>query len=347
MRQIKDLSRTEEMVREDPESVLDPILTERDSGLESAGLESGPDEVLDRAEREAMDQLVEAGANALRKVRHDGENARLTRAEEFGLEAIILVTGRPALFIQEGTFAKPPEDWLILESQRAGIERAVRSVGRVEVDGHPVLDWIGTGFLVSACVLMTNRHVAKEFCTTADGRTWTFELGVTPRVDFNEELGAIDPLEFAITEVIGVHSQFDMALFRVEQTGGAGAALPPCLPVDAAPPLRTGDQVYVVGYPASDSRRNDPDVMRRIFRSIYNVKRLQPGELTRVERDQAILEHDCSTLGGNSGSCVIDLQTHKVLGLHFGGRYGVANKAVMLSGLPGDPLLHTAGIEFV
>ena len=44
-------------------------------------------------------------------------------------------------------------------------------------------------------------------------------------------------------------------------------------------------------------------------------------------------------LGGNSGSCVIDLQTRKVIGLHFGGRYQESNFAVMLAKPIDDPLL--------
>jgi hypothetical protein len=107
---------------------------------------------------------------------------------------------------------------------------------------------------------------------------------------------------------------------------------------------KKGQEVYVIGYPASDSRRNDPDEMRRIFDNIYNVKRLQPGEVKRVARRE--FEHDCSTLGGNSGSCVIDLESHEVLGLHFSGRYLEANKAVALWKLADDLLVKKAGLAF-
>ena len=35
--------------------------------------------------------------------------------------------------------------------------------------------------------------------------------------------------------------------------------------------------------------------------------------------------HDGSTLGGNAGSCVIDLNPNRGIGLHFGGRYREGN----------------------
>ncbi|MFE3993398.1 hypothetical protein ACFXPW_17175 [Streptomyces goshikiensis] len=66
---------------------------------------------------------------------------------------------------------------------------------------------------------------------------------------------------------------------------------------------------------------------------------LVPGEFT--------VKHDCSTLGGNSGSPVFDLADHRVLGLHYGGRYGLGNFAVPLWELRGDPLLSRAGVNWV
>ena len=100
-----------------------------------------------------------------------------------------------------------------------------------------------------------------------------------------------------------------------------------------------------MGYPAWDGRRNDPAEMRKIFGEIFEVKRLQPGEMTGLTGK--VFKHDCSTLGGNSGSCVVDLETHQVLGLHFGGRYLEGNTAVALWTLTGDPLLKQAKVNFV
>jgi hypothetical protein len=45
-------------------------------------------------------------------------------------------------------------------------------------------------------------------------------------------------------------------------------------------------------------------------------------------RTPNILQHDASTLGDYAGWPVIDLISHTVLGLHFGGRYGVGNLSI-------------------
>ena len=55
-------------------------------------------------------------------------------------------------------------------------------------------------------------------------------------------------------------------------------------------------------------------------------KRRAPGQITKAKK-QLVL-HDCSTLGGNSGSVVLDLETGQAVGLHFAGRFLEANYAV-------------------
>lgn len=66
---------------------------------------------------------------------------------------------------------------------------------------------------------------------------------------------------------------------------------------------------------------------KRIFDGVYNCKRLAAGQLTAVEgRD--VVHHDATTLGGNSGSAVIDLDSGKAVALHFGGAAGRSNVAV-------------------
>jgi V8-like Glu-specific endopeptidase len=86
--------------------------------------------------------------------------------------------------------------------------------------------------------------------------------------------------------------------------------------------------------------------MKRIFADIYNVKRLQPGEVSGDALDAFEIFHDCSTLGGNSGSPVVDLETHQVLGLHFGGRFLEKNHAVPLWTLQNDDLVKRSKLNY-
>jgi hypothetical protein len=299
------------------------------------------------AEQAARKDIVAAGTSGLRKV-IEGREDDLSPREQVGLEAIIVLEGRPPLIVQGGDVVRVPAEWQILTRDREQIRRSIARVGRVEVTGHPELDWLGTGFLAGPHTIITNRHVANEFAT-ASGDRWRFQAEMTARLDFNEEHGALDPLEFDITGIVGIHDVHDLAVLSVAATGGGGGAesLPDPLSIGAAQPgVVVNRPVYVIGYPALDGRRNDPTYMRQIFSELYNVKRLQPGFITAWAAGRAVFNHDCSTLGGNSGSPVFDLETHAVVGLHFGGRYLVGNNAVPLWQLAGDPLLRAADVNF-
>ncbi|MFX0065604.1 MAG: trypsin-like peptidase domain-containing protein [Candidatus Hermodarchaeota archaeon] len=87
---------------------------------------------------------------------------------------------------------------------------------------------------------------------------------------------------------------------------------------------------FTVGYPAFDDR-SDIEVQMRIFKGIFNVKRFAPGKIRSIftyEEKYQFIDHDCTTLGGNSGSCVVDMETATVVGLHFGGLYLEYNLAI-------------------
>ena len=58
------------------------------------------------------------------------------------------------------------------------------------------------------------------------------------------------------------------------------------------------------------------------------------------------MAHDSSTLGGNSGSAIIDVETGHVIGLHFAGEYLKANYAVPSFELARDTRVLDAGIKF-
>lgn len=246
-------------------------------------------------------------------------------------EAVIVRFGRPALLIRHDTFEPPDSEvWRQrLETARAAIETAIPAVGRIEVRNHPDLDWVGTGWLVAPDVVVTNRHVGVEF-GRREGAGFAFRrnvrgLQIAARVDFREEHTIAEAEEFALIDILHIEDEDgpDMAFFRAAPQGTAGQL---AAPIRLAERVPDDPNVVVVGYPAWDGRRNDPQVMADIFGDIYDVKRLQPGRLTAVDEYQ--VEHDCSTLGGNSGSLVLHLESGEAIGLHFGGRYEDSNYAV-------------------
>lgn len=336
---VPDLDAVAEQLRADPKGALAHTVErpDRPVGANIGGRDADadregeiPPELLDPA-RAALDRTIAGALSAIDKVGRQGTDADLTLDERVGLEAVIVVAGRPAILVQDGTFFEPPQPWAKLKDKRAAIDLTLARVGRIEVTGHPRFEWVGTGFLVGENTVLTNRHVVKHFgVPTASG--WVFEEDMTAHIDFAEELGSVKRREFPITQIVGVHNEVDMALLRVD-----GPGLSP-LPVDPDPALVSPErEVYVVGYPTADSM-NDPEVMRAIFSNIYGVKRLQPGALMGG-LEAKLFRHDCSTLGGNSGSCVVDLESGRVIGLHFKGTYRVANFAVALSAVAADPLV--------
>ncbi len=288
---------------------------------------------------------IQDGLEAMKKIEM-GRDEEISDREQHGLEAIVLLAGRPAILIQEGDFLPPPKLWAELTNVRDQIKAVIARVGRIEVSNNPNFEWLGTGWLAGKDVVITNRHVALEFSRRADDGTWTFRAPMGASLNLRAELNSETALTFTVTSIIGIHEDHDMAVLQVEQTSGAEQLPDPLPVVRQAPAALTGRKVYVIGYPAWDGRRNDPEPMKRIFADIYNVKRLQPGEISGDALASFEIFHDCSTLGGNSGSPVLDLETHRVLGLHFGGRFLEKNHAVPLWALQDDPLIKRAAVNF-
>ncbi|WP_156077595.1 trypsin-like serine peptidase [Saccharothrix sp. NRRL B-16314] len=306
---------------------------------------AGPKVDLDAPEFKRQDDMVEQGLRALEKLRVAGGHADLTEVEADGLEAIVNLALRPALLMRDGDFQPPKVPWLGLTTYRRPIMQASRRVGRIQW-AHPLpggLPYLGTGFLVGEDVLMTNGHVAKLMCEP-NGHY----RPRTSTVDFSDDPDAGGSNRVDVVELVGVHPGYpprpDLALFKVDRDSPYFADGVGHFAVRSDPPEPLmGSVVYTMGYPAYDTR-NRAHAMHQVFGDIYNVKRLQPGGVMSYE--EGTFYHDCSTLGGNSGSCVVDLESNQVVGLHFGGAYLERNYAVALWTLHDDPLLAKAGVEF-
>ena len=151
-----------------------------------------------------------------------------------------------------------------------------------------------------------------------------------PVIDFAEERGAVKPREHAIETVEWLCEEraTDAALLRIAARDARGEPCPPALPIARSYVPRKGRRVYLVGYPSRQPNSPAPEVMDLVFAYTYQVKRLQPGRILQSQRHR--LDHDASTLAGNSESCVVDLTSGQVIGLHFDGRPREANYAVPL-----------------
>lgn len=293
----------------------------QDGGLE--GMEVGPR----KSEAEEVANNIQEGS--------------FTAGDNPGLEAIIERFTRPVYLVQKATFEVPPDSFpdseeikSRVEGARQALEQAIPSAGRIDVRNHR-LDWLGTAWMVGPGVAVTNRHVAEEFAEKGNG-AFTFKRNpggpaVSAVIDWKHEHQQADESRFSVKEVLWIEppDSVDVALIRVSDEGESGDEQPAVIDLMTEDELSddaTGRWVAVVGYPAYDSR-NDRADQQRIFDGIYNVKRLAPGKITSIEPAD-VLHHDATTLGGNSGSVIVDLSSGKAIGLHFGGIQRERNEAV-------------------
>ncbi len=278
----------------------------------------------------------------------------LSAEQQFQLEAIVMPFHRPVVdVIQDALVADQlTDDWQKYgdEGRRPWIIERTRAIGRINVPTLKSLPYAGTGFIVGPGLLMTNRHVAAIFAQGLGLQSVRIPAGTESVIEFSDS-GDTQPTSLKVREVVMIHPHWDMALLRVEG-----------LPVDRRPlALSTTDpgalydrEVAVIGYPGYDPTGTEQyqEVQKRVFNGRYYIKRFQPGRFRLRERIESFkknvdaVTHDCSTLGGNSGSAVIDLTTGEVVGLHFGGIYLKANYAVSPRDLAEDSRVVNAGVNF-
>jgi hypothetical protein len=246
-------------------------------------------------------------------------DADVSAQDEEDLALLSLIAGRPAIPVSGSSVTSPPPQWDFLD--RARIEKRLPSVGRIDAVGKQV----GTGFVVSAGVVMTNRHVARGLLAKGTNDA----MPADAVIDFGHDLtGSTKTARIVEALWISDDDKIDAALLRIE-----GQALPPPLRVQTkAPASIANNLVYAIGYPFIDNEGNTPEeVMAAIFGKALGIKRVQPGMLKSYDTiDNRRMKHDCSTLGGSSGSWVIDYTTGVVWGLHFSGLYKRRNLAAAL-----------------
>jgi endonuclease G len=284
--------------------------------------------------RRSDPELTEESADLTPRAALESMESPQAIEDTVALESIILRRSRPVLTIR-GNEAKldfvdkaDSEIWRArLKKAKPLLDNAIRAVGRIDLQGAR-LDWVGTGWLVAESILVTNRHVANEFAVRK-GDGFTFQIGtngpISADIDFLQEIENPDKLVFKLIKPLHIEEAPgpDLSFFEIELTGGNPKL---AAPIEFAAQLAATENVATIGYPAYDSRIPEPDLMEEIFGKTYNKKRLAPGGVTSIEQTRIL--HNCTTLGGNSGSVVIDLDSGRALGLHFSGSFLATNYAV-------------------
>ena len=216
---------------------------------------------------------------------------------------------------------------------------------------------IGTGFVIAPGAVMTNRHVVEALAFLlsrhSNSNKWVMRSEHTT-INFSQDAEDAS-IAFNVKSVIHTgpnaildtvrFDNLDMALLEVETTNNEGRKLPHPIPFLAdVSEVKRAKRLFTVGYPAmpivpnSDfggvKRAQVVEQLRKIFGLNYGIKYFSPGIVRNTighhpqDTLQWVFDHNATTLGGNSGSCVCSLQEEiGVIGLHFAGDWMRANHA--------------------
>jgi hypothetical protein len=217
----------------------------------------------------------------------------------------------PILSVQQGRFESPPAQWRVLEEKRAMIESALPSVGALEVEGVR-REFGGTAFLFAGNLLMTSSNSAATF-TEELPSGWRLRGSLSVYFNPGEDPSKSSDSRIPVTGV-QVFEKEKLAVLTLDRTLNVA----PLQLTEEETILELFDKVYLIGYPAFDSR-SDPDAATRALGGVYQIKRVQPGIVLEVPGPYTTFDHSCFTLRGNGGSPVISLKTGKVVGVHWGG----------------------------
>jgi phosphatidylserine/phosphatidylglycerophosphate/cardiolipin synthase-like enzyme/V8-like Glu-specific endopeptidase len=272
----------------------------------------------------------------------------VSRKPQSDRRALMLETivreGRPAIPIVnnrisfEGAIVDAAATTIIdrLKTAAPIVEACIPLVGRIDVDNYQgPLTYVGTGWLVAPNVVITNRHVA-EIIARSDNGKFKFRPGrfgeeLRVKLDYRRELGSSESESVKVARVIWIErdsSGPDIAFLGLDEvTDGTKKNSITLATSDAA----ANSEVVVIGYPARAPADIVPNQewMDQIYGGAYDVKRIAPGVVGPDSRGWAT--HDCTTLGGNSGSVVVDMSTGNAVALHFAGLYMIENYAVPAS----------------
>ncbi len=347
--------------REGTDNIMQDVKTTLETSLDNQPGAAGK-----RVQKLALDHM-DASLRAMVIMEKDGDIS--PDDMRFGLEALVRLTGRPALRVgtRDELFENPNiGNWAshLLPTINQW-SRLTDAVGRIDVKVNN--NWVhaGTGFVVENGMVMTNRHVLDVFAEPMPmpNGEQKFVFNRDASIIFDND--AMDESwRFRIQEVVTAGgkrigkfadmTRLDLAVLAIESQNLENDHPAPI----SFDPQSTRDNditnILLAGYPARPDWDSAPDKLdakikywKRIgelFGDEYGVKYMSPGEIMKrpgeLEDDARkwTFSHDATTMPGNSGSAIISLGGGmNFCGIHFGGSTLSQNlahdiKAVMDSG---------------
>jgi hypothetical protein len=188
-----------------------------------------------------------------------------------------------------------------MANQSDDVKQLGKAVARIRFIGDDRRQYFCTGFLVSAGLLMTNQH-----CPQSESE-WRSAL-----IDFDYDAAGVIPKVTTLKQFVMSSEPLDMAIFRLSWTppGRTPLQLDGTVPKDK-------DELLLIEHPAGEPKQ--------VSRIDCVTSGIQLGGVTASATD---FGHRCDTLGGSSGSGLMNPITNKVIGLHH------------LGFLPTDPCIN-------
>ena len=257
--------------------------------------------------------------------------------DAFALEAIVLASSRPAIRVQNGTFALESAPWKHLEGQREALERAVAATGRVQVGDGVVL---GSAARVGPSVFITTRTIAEQFVV---GRGHDVRLieGRKPVVDMRAEGGGASDVH-AITRVVMIHPYWDIAIVEADMPDPG-----PVLALATGEPAE-GIDIAVVGHPLRNEQ--ETALLTKLFYESFDVKRVMPGKYVGQQPELSFGRtvnagrDNATSLSADIGAPVIDVMSGNLVGVRFSWVFLDNAKFVPAWELARDPEVAKAGV---
>lgn len=287
--------------------------------------------------------------------------AALSFAEQQALTAYVHLVKRPSFPVKGGTTRGISDHWGSISGAKAVIDAYIKGVGRLDRVVGDERESTGTGWFVAPGRVMTNNHVVAQLGGIDIHASHDWRQDLAGAIDMFNDTWADDQDQRPIWDSAAIpegddeaptgrvtrahlHPTYDLAILDVE---GVARSERLVLEMAADGPTEPDRWMYTIGYPFVGSGWLHPILTRILFGTGTSGmhKRVAPGRI-RSACDSPI-PHDATTLGGSSGSPVIDLKRQRVVGLHFQGQYGVRNDAVPLWKLHDDEFFGAQGLSLV
>jgi hypothetical protein len=182
----------------------------------------------------------------------------------------------------------PPDDRKSIIGQPEDFVTWGKSVGRIRFVSDDGGEYLCTGFLIAADLIMTNNHCMKTQTEAA-----------TAQIDFDYDRQGVRPVTISVKELVFADADLDFAVHRLKKN----ANRPALKLVDSE--FRDGQALLIIQHPAGEPKQISQQDCKVSGPSIAGVS----AALTDFG-------HLCDTLGGSSGSPVIDLTSKVVVGIH-------------------------------